>query len=180
MVYLVPRGEELTASLGYKGMIELSYRTDRIGSVEACCVYKNDKFSIKRGLSPDIQHEPDIISIKKPEDFVGSYAVVTMKDGRKQFDFMNSAEIHDIRLNKSKTGHYGPWVTDFDQMAQKTVIRRLLKIVPSSVAMQAAISMDEAMERGDQSMHNIVEGVVCENVVDIKSQSDKLAEKLGG
>lgn len=180
MVYLVPYGKDLTVMVGYKGMIELSYRSDRISSVQASCVYKNDIFSIKKGLNPDIIHEPSVTGIKKPEDFIGAYAVVVMKDGVKQFDFMNSDEIHNIRTTKSKTGNYGPWISDFDQMAQKTVIRRLLKIVPSSVAMQSMMANDETMEREGKTMHTIIEGM-CEPEVteeETKPQSDSLMEKL--
>lgn len=180
MVYLVPYGKDLTVMVGYKGMIELSYRSDRISSVQASCVYKNDKFSFKKGLNPDIIHEPSVMGIKKPEDFIGAYAVVVMKDGVKQFDFMNSDEIHHIRMEKSKTGTYGPWMTDFDQMAQKTVIRRLLKIVPSSVAMQSIMSNDESIEREGKTMHTIIEGMCEPEVKDEapKSQSESLMEKL--
>ncbi len=176
MVYFIPRGSEATITLGYKGMIELSYRSERITSIEAACVYENDEFKMKRGTSPSIEHTPSITERGK---MIGVYAVVTMKDGYKQFDFMN---IHDINLirNRSKSGSYGPWATDMEQMAQKTVIRRLLKIIPSSISLNNAIGLDEQAERGEQKMDNVVEGMVCENVVDIKSQSDNLVDKLGG
>jgi|SRR5712671_314358 len=178
MVYLVPYGTQATLMLGYKGMIELSHRSDKITSVEAACVYKNDTFSMKRGTSPGIEHEP---SIEERGPMIGVYSVVTMRNGYKQFDFMNMGDINKIR-NRSRSGGSGPWVTDMEQMAQKTVIRRLLKLVPSSISLNNAIALDEAAERGDQRMGDVVEGMLSEqdNIVDIQTQSDKLADKLAG
>lgn len=175
MVYLIPRGTEATILLGYKGMIELSYRSERITSVEAACVYENDEFSMKRGTSPSIDHTP---SIYERGPMKGVYAVVTMKNGYKQFDFMNMHDINAIR-NRSKSGAYGPWATDMEQMAQKTVIRRLLKIIPSSICVNNAIGLDEAGDRGEQNMDNVVEGMLDDDVVvDIKSQSESLMDKI--
>jgi len=181
MVYLIPRGEEATISLGYKGMIELAYRSERIVSVEAACVYEKDEFSMKRGTNPSIDHSP---AVMERGAMIAVYAVVTMKNCTKQFDFMNIDDILKIK-SRSKSGGYGPWVTDFEQMAQKTVIRRLLKLIPSSVSLNAAICLDEENDRGEQRMKDIVEDILSENeknanVIDIQSQSDKLIDKLGG
>lgn len=177
MVYLVPYGDKATLMLGYKGMIELSHRSERITSVEAACVYQNDEFSMKRGTSPAIEHQP---SISERGPMIGVYAVVTMKNGYKQFDFMNMHDVNKIR-NRPKGGG-AAWATDMEQMAQKTVIRRLLKLIPSSISLNNAIALDEAAERGDQRMGDVVEGMLSDqdNVVDIQTQSDKLADKLSG
>lgn len=181
MVYLIPRGDEATISLGYKGMIELAYRSERIVSVEAACVYEKDEFKIRRGTNPDILHYP---SVTDRGQMIGVYAIVTMKNGTKQFEFMNMSDVNKIKA-RSKSGAYGPWITDMEQMAQKTVIRRLLKLIPSSVSLNTAICLDEEGDRGEQRMRDIVEGILSENeknanVIDIQSQSDKLIDKLGG
>lgn len=181
MVYLIPRGEEATISLGYKGMIELAYRSERIVSVEAACVYEKDEFRMTRGTNPTIDHAP---AITERGPMIGVYAIVTMKTGAKQFEFMNMADVNKIK-GRSKSGAYGPWITDMEQMAQKTVIRRLLKLIPSSVSLNTAICLDEEGDRGEQRMRDIVENILSEkekndNVIDIQSQSDKLIDKLGG
>jgi recombination protein RecT len=38
---------------------------------------------------------------------------------------------------------YGPWDTDFDAMARKTVVRQLLNYLPQSIEVQQALSADE-------------------------------------
>jgi recombination protein RecT len=51
---------------------------------------------------------------------------VTFKDGTKQSDVMTLAEINAVR-KRSRAGGEGPWVTDYAEMAKKTVFRRLSK-----------------------------------------------------
>jgi recombinational DNA repair protein RecT len=70
------------------------------------------------------------------------YAVAKLKDGGTQFDVMSKVEIDKIRA-RSKAGNFGPWKTDYDEMAKKTVIRRLFKYLPVSVEMQRAVGLDE-------------------------------------
>jgi recombination protein RecT len=180
MVYLIPRGGKAAFMLGYRGMIELSRRSGTLTSIEASCVYEKDHFKIKKGTRPDLDHEPAIID---RGEIIGVYAVVTLKDGSKQFDFMNMSDISAVR-GRSATRNSGPWVTDFEQMAQKTVIRRLLKLAPISVSLSSAISLDEACDYSDQGLEMIgreamVSVEPAENIIDIQSQSDKLADRLG-
>ncbi len=52
---------------------------------------------------------------------------------------------------QSPVAKSGPWVTHFEEMAQKTVIRRLFKYLPVSVEMARAVGLDEAAERSKQS-----------------------------
>lgn len=182
MVYLIPRDNKVTLMLGYKGMIDLSYRSDKITAIEATCVYEKDEFIMKRGTAPQIEHTPFINGDRGR--FVGVYAVVTMKNSYKQFDFMTAHEIQHVR-HITRTMNSTAWINYFDEMAKKTVIRRLLKLVPSSISCQHAIGLDEEQEMGVQDMSKVIEGTFevenNNNVVDIsKSQSDRLADKLGG
>ena len=174
-IYLIPRWKsdidngkdyqrgrfECTVMLGYRGMIELSFRSERVSSFEAACVYENDKFYVRRGTNPEVFHEEAIVD--RSEIFIGAYAIATLKNGTKQFEWMNAKAINKIRDRSPskadykdpncKGGTVGPWVTDFDEMAKKTVLRRLLKVVPSSVDMDHAMYLDEAAERGEAGMH---------------------------
>jgi hypothetical protein len=72
-------------------------------------------------------------------------AVAKLRDGGRQFDVMTKAEVDAIR-KRSLSGGNGPWVTDYEEMAKKTVIRRLFKMLPVSVEMQRAVSLDEQAE----------------------------------
>jgi recombinational DNA repair protein RecT len=60
------------------------------------------------------------------------YAVARFKGGEiNDFEIMTPSEIEAIR-KRSKAKDKGPWVTDFDEMAKKTVLKRLLKRLPMS------------------------------------------------
>jgi len=73
--------------------------------------------------------------------------VAKLKDGGIQFEVMTRAEIEAVRA-QSKAGKSGPWVTHFEEMAKKTVIRRLFKYLPVSIEVQRAVSLDEQAEAG--------------------------------
>lgn len=142
--YLVPYGKECTLIMGYKGMIELARRSGQIQSIEARNVYSNDFCEVTFGLNADLVHKIDIRAESRG-DFIGSYAVAHLKDGGKQFEFMPKAEIEKIRTS-SKAGNFGPWKDHYEEMAKKSVIRRLFKYLPVSIEVQKAVVLDEASD----------------------------------
>ena len=77
------------------------------------------------------------------------YAVAKLKGGGVQFDCMGLSEVKKIQA-QSKAGQSGPWVSHFEEMAKKTVIRRLFKYLPVSIEMSRAVGLDEEAERGEQ------------------------------
>jgi len=185
MVYLIPRGNKMSLMIGYRGMLELSYRSGHISTIESYCVYKNDNFQLTMGTNSGVIHSRDLDVIPGP--MIGVYAVITMKDGTKQFNCMSKNEVEAVR-KRSASANSGPWITDYEEMAKKTVIRRMLKICPTSVSVNSAISLDEASEYDNNHLEAVGKAAIAEmnasdNVIDItesKSQSDVLADKLGG
>jgi len=146
--WLIPFKEEAQFIIGYRGMIDLARRSGQILSIEARAVYEADTFHVSFGLEPDLTHEPAWDAADRgPLRFV--YAVAKLKDGGFQFEVMSRAEIEKVRA-QSKAGNNGPWVTHFEEMAKKTVIRRLFKYLPVSVELARAVTLDEAAERGEQ------------------------------
>lgn len=145
--------------IGYRGMIDLARRSGQIISLEARAVYAADKFSVTLGLDPTLVHEPAWETADRgPLKFV--YAVAKLKDGGVQFEVMSRMEIEAVRA-MSKAGKYGPWVDHFDEMAKKTVIRRLFKYLPVSIEMQRAVGLDEQGEAGvSQENGFVIDGVV--------------------
>lgn len=146
--------------IGYRGMIDLARRSGQILSLSAQSVYRGDEFECVFGLDPTLKHIPDFNNAEraKPENLTFVYAVAKLKDGGTQFAVMSLAEINAIRA-RSKASSNGPWVTDFEAMALKTVIRRLFKYLPVSIEMQRAVALDEKADAGlpqDNSM--VIEG----------------------
>jgi recombination protein RecT len=132
--------------LGYRGMIDLARRSGQIVSLESRAVYKADKFRVELGLHPTLEHTP----AWDAEDrglltFV--YAVARLVGGGVQFEVMSRVDIERVKA-QSKAASDGPWVSHFEEMAKKTVIRRLFKYLPVSIEVQRAIGLDEQAEAG--------------------------------
>jgi recombination protein RecT len=136
--YLVPYKQECTFIVGYRGMIELARRSGQVKQVYAKVVRQGDEFEYSFGLEPTLTHKPagDI-----DRDITHAYAVLHLRDGV-EFEVMTRAEIERVRA-RSRAAQDGPWVTDFAEMAKKTVLRRLLKTAPMSVEYHTAMAVDE-------------------------------------
>lgn len=113
-----------------QGIIKKVRQSGDVSIFNATCVYEKDEFEITYGLEPDIKHVPPTKGERG--DCIGAYAVAKFKDGTVDFEYMTYNEIEAIR-GRSKSKNNGPWVTDWSEMARKTVIRRLAKRLPMSV-----------------------------------------------
>lgn len=138
---------ECNFMLGVYGDIELARRSGV--SVDAKVVYENDDFSLEYGLTPDIKHVPCIKGSRG--EVIGYYAIWRDNDGAFGFEYMSKedAEAHGKKYSQTYTS--GPWVTNFDAMALKTVIRKALKYAPKSAEYAKAISVDNAVIRADEN-----------------------------
>jgi recombination protein RecT len=137
--YLVPYGSEVTFIAGYRGLVDLARRSGQVQSVNARVVRVGDEFDYAFGLDPKLEHKP---KADVDQAITHVYAVVRLKDGGADFDVMTRAEVEAIR-KRSRAAKDGPWVTDYAEMAKKTVLRRLLKTAPMSVEYQQAVANDE-------------------------------------
>ncbi|HDV5783363.1 TPA: recombination protein RecT [Legionella pneumophila] len=139
---------ECTFMPGYRGFLDLARRSGQIVSLVARSVYENDEFSYEFGLKENIIHKP---AMDNKGQLIAVYAVAILKDGGHQFDVMSKEEVDTVR-ETSKSKDNGPWVTHYEEMAKKTVLRRLFKWLPCSVEMQKAVSLDEMQEAGMQNI----------------------------
>jgi recombination protein RecT len=153
--YLIPFNNNQTGKVectfmpGYRGFLDLARRSGQIVSLVARAVYANDEFRYEFGLKEDLIHRPAMQGDRG--ELVAVYAVAILKDGGHQFDVMSKKDVDAIR-NQSKSKNNGPWVTHYDEMAKKTVLRKLFKWLPCSVEMQKAVSLDELQEAGIQDI----------------------------
>jgi recombination protein RecT len=141
--YLVPYKGEAKFIIGYKGLIALARRSGQIESIEANVVYQNDHFELDLGTQSRIVHRPNLDGDRGPLRLV--YAVAKLAGGQIQTDYMTRQEIDAIR-QRSRASSNGPWVTDYNEMARKTVVRRLAKYLPLSVESKVAISESDNAE----------------------------------
>lgn len=125
---------------GYRGYIALARRSGEVQTVMAQAVYANDHFRLRYGVEATVEHEP---AEGDRGAFKGAYVVFKYKDGSYSFDYMSKADIDKIRA-RSKSADKGPWVTDYEEMAKKTVVRRHVKMTPLSVENNAISRAAEA------------------------------------
>ncbi len=148
--YLVPFKNGKTGQsdvqfiIGYKGMIDLARRSGQIENIYAHAVYSNDEFDYELGLEPKLKHKPYMNGDRG--EFIGVYAVAHFKGGGYQFEFMPKEEI-EKRRKRSKAANAGPWVTDYEEMAKKTVIRHMWKYLPISIEIQQQAAQDEVVRK---------------------------------
>lgn len=142
--WLIPFGNEVTFIPGYRGLVDLARRSGEIKRFDVRAVHAGDVFQYSYGLKPLLNHIP------KPAergDLTHVYAVAEFKDGGLQFDVMTKEEVDKIR-KRSKASSSGPWVTDYEEMAKKTVVRRICKMLPVSAETIQAVHLDERAELG--------------------------------
>lgn len=132
---------EATFILGYKGMIDLARRSGEIKDISARVVHQGDEFDYEYGLTEGLRHVPSTEPVDgRPMTHV--YMVAHFKDGGHYIDIMSKAEVEDIR-KRSKTPNVGPWATDYEAMARKTVIRRAFPYLPVSVQTEQDVASDD-------------------------------------
>ena len=154
LAYLVPffnkktGRKEVQLIIGYRGLIELARRSGQLRSINAHIVYENEPFTLEYGLLETLKHVP-LPPSKRGKDIKGVYAVATMIDGLKTFDFLWQEEIESIKKS-SKAGDntMSPWVTHEEEMMKKTVIRRMMKYLSLSPEITKATVIDEYGEAG--------------------------------
>jgi len=161
--YLVPYGRTCTLIPGYRGLIDLARRSGEIESIYAQIVRSKDVFKIVQGTDPGIVHEPYIapplldpkddeqLEAQHPGPVIGAYMVAVLRDRSgaasiRQIEWMTYAQIEAVR-KRSRAGSSGPWVSDWDEMARKTVVRRGAKYLPLTPEAVRAFSLDEEAER---------------------------------
>lgn len=149
---LVPDGREAALVL-FSGKVQYmpmlagiqkrARNSGEIASIQAHVIYEHDHFVIRRGLNETIEHEPKFPGDRgKP---IGAYAIAKFKDGSDPvFEVMDLASIERVRnVSRSKNG--GPWTTWWEEMARKTVFRRLSKWLPMDA------ETDELIRRDDEA-----------------------------
>ena len=134
---------EATFQLGYKGLIDLAYRSGDVVSIQAEVVYEKDFFEMEYGLEPKLRHIPASGERGNP---VRVYAVYKTKGGGFGFGSMTIAECEEFAKKKSKSYDSGPWQTDFEEMCKKTVLKKVLKTAPMKSDFARGLAQDETIK----------------------------------
>lgn len=130
---------------GYKGLISLARRSGEVTSIETHIVYERDTFELTLGVESNIKHVPYLEGDRGAAKLV--YGVAKFRDGGYHMEWMTMADVNKIRA-RSKASQSGPWVTDYEQMVRKTLIRRMANYLPMSIELQNALTVSDAVDSG--------------------------------
>ncbi|HGS9341818.1 TPA: recombinase RecT [Clostridioides difficile] len=189
--YLVPfvnKGvKEAQFQIGYKGFIQLAMRTGQYKTINAIEIYEGEIKSVNR-LTGEIEFNENDDEIDK-EIVVGYIAYFKLLNGFEKTLYMSKEDMEKYakrysqtyKSNKDYVVKSSLWTTDFDSMAVKTVLKRLLsKYGILSIEMQKALETDQAVIKDDNSVEYVdrqVEEEIEENAnkktIDILGEEEK-------
>lgn len=124
------------------GILKKIRNSGELLSLSAYVVYENDEFQYTLGDEETIVHRPCLDSNRGDAKLV--YAIAKTKDGGIYREIMTLKDVEKVRA-VSKTGKFGPWADWWDEMAKKTVIRRLAKRLPMSSDLDDLIRRDDEL-----------------------------------
>lgn len=149
-LYLIPYENrkqgttELQMQLAYGGLAQLVFNATGL-LLSTVPVYSGDPFVMREGSEPYITHE---VNLDADRTANGLRAVYCRVESKTKCELMTRTEIDDIR-KRSKSATDGPWVTDYVQMARKSVLRRMTKTLPKSAENQHNERLARALEIED-------------------------------
>ncbi|RDY28431.1 recombinase RecT [Romboutsia weinsteinii] len=151
--YLIPHKvkgiDKVQFQIGYKGLLELAHRSGKLKTLYAHEVKENDEFDIDYGLEQKLIHKPLLKGDRG--EVIGYYAVYHLDPSGYSFVFMTYDEVENHGKKYSNNFEGGIWEKEFDSMAKKTVIKKLLKYAPLSIEMQRAVVFDESIKQSIDS-----------------------------
>jgi recombination protein RecT len=106
-------------------------------------VYSEDEFNYWVDDSGEhLLHKPNVVAESRGS-FLAAYAIAETKDEGIYMEVMSRSQIEQVRgVSKAKKG---PWFDWYDEMARKTVIRRLSKRLPMSTDLELVIQRDDSL-----------------------------------
>ena len=146
-VYVVPYKDKNgnpvpTFMIGYKGLIQLAQRTGQYKYINADMVYEGEEVSYNRitGMM-ELSGEP------ASDKVIGYFAYFQLLNGFEKCVYWSREKVTAHAKRYSKAFSSGPWQTNFDSMALKTVVRQLIsKYGIMSIEFANVVAQDNADE----------------------------------
>lgn len=152
---LIPYKGQAQFQIEYRGFMKLVWQSGMVKTLDYDMVCENDEWEYKKGFPLVFQHSPNFRG-ERGEPFA-YYALAEMVDGGQAVVVKSKSEIVKHAKRFSRAYSSGPWQTDFDSMAIKTVIKELSdKKLPKrtqmeNVRFQRALGRDESVNEMDLS-----------------------------
>ncbi len=124
------------------GLLKRARNSGEIAGVIVNVVHEADDFVHRPDdFERPIQHRPPKLGTPRGNP-IGAYALVKLRDGTIMHDVMDVDEIDRVR-QASRSKDKGPWVDWWDQMARKTVFKRLSKYLPMDSELDDLVRRDD-------------------------------------
>lgn len=128
------------------GVLKKMRNSGEISNISTGIVYRNEydqgRFKYIKGDTESLAHDP--ILFEEKGALIGVYAVVTLKDGAKVREFMDIKQIEKVKaVSRSANSEYGPWKKWFEEMAVKSVLRKVSKLCPMSSDLDRVFQNDD-------------------------------------
>jgi recombination protein RecT len=146
--YVIPYKEKGVSKprfqMGYRGYVQLAIRTGQYRHLNAGVVYEGEEMVEDR-----IKGTVEIYGKKTSDKVVGYFAYMQLINGFEKAVAWTKEQVqkHAKRFSKSYAGSSSPWKTDFDPMAQKTMLLQLVKYMPMTIEMSQAMAADHSDRR---------------------------------
>ncbi len=121
------------------GMLKKLRNSGQLSTITAQAVHQNDSFKYNPAMDEVPNHSIDWFGDRG--DMIGVYAVARMMDGGVVCEIMNMEQIAKVR-RVSRSSDKGPWKDWPEEMAKKSVLRRIVKYLPSSADVDQILDHD--------------------------------------
>jgi recombination protein RecT len=140
--WIVPYGKAAQFQLGVKGLVQLAQRSGQYLNINVIEVYEN-QFESFNTLTENLNAKFDLPGEGK---IIGYAAYFKLINGFEKTCFWTTEKVIQHGKRYSKSYNNGPWKTDFDAMAKKTVLKSTLsKWGILSIEMQTAVKIDQSV-----------------------------------
>ena len=179
--WIVPYGGGAQFQLGFRGAIDLAMRSGQMKSIVMTEVYEGECKSWDRFT------ETFEFGERTSDVIVGYYARFETITGFVKATYWTKDDVLKHAKRFSKSFNRGPWQTDFDAMAKKTVLMSIMKTyAPMSIDMQQAIEKDgktvtvnESTGQEEYVDAEILEEAVGGDAIDVAADGRKVDTETG-
>lgn len=142
--YIIPYGSKAQFQVGYLGLLQLCQRSGQFKKILAAPVHEGEY------ISGDEFDEDYVFDRKqrKSDKVIGYMAKFELLNGFTKVAYWDIEKVksHATKFSQAfRAGFNSPWKSDFDAMAQKTVLKSILKFAPKSIEMQNAVTFDQSV-----------------------------------
>lgn len=182
--FLVPRKGKCCLDISYRGLCRIATESDSVYDIDAVPVFEGDDFYYEMGLNPILKHIPKMFDDDKEKKLRAVYAIGNLHHGIKKFVVLDREKIDRARKS-SQTDKV--WKEHEDEMAKKTAVKLLYKLLPQTERMSTAVSVineheglnlkeeknaQKVMERFGEKKESIEETIECPDTQQFRPKSD--------